>query len=164
MNRIVFSVLVLIFPILSFAEEVPSDISEAYYELRPVVIKFQQSGDLAPLAYSINMKGELTGDALINKEGEEDISMEFALSHFQKKYQESASKGSIKLAAVFFHGNAQGASVKIVNKISEVNAFIAYIESKASSYTVITEYSCDESEKCTYQKPKFFKSSPQYFR
>ena len=164
MNRIIFSVLVLIFPLFSFAEDVPSDILEAYTELRPIVIKFQQNGDLAPLAYSIDKTGELKGDALINKEGEEDISMEFALSHFQKKYQDSAKKGSIKLAAVFFHGNAQGSAVKIVNKIAEVNAFIAYIESKSSSYTIVTEYSCEESEKCTYQKPKFFKTPPQYFK
>lgn len=112
-------------------------------------LEFLQSlhaeGDLAPLAASMDLEGEVRGQALTVAPGHENPPIAFALNYFAERFRAAFKDGRIRAAAVFFHGNTAGGSTRPALTREEANSLVAWLEhASGQSVQAVIGYSMEE--------------------
>jgi hypothetical protein len=129
----------------------------------PFVKEFHGNLQLAPHAASMTVSGEVLGSALVIDEGRENISVEYAIEHFEKEYRESATQGKIIASAIFFHGIEAQKGIFPATSISEAANLIVALEhhSGQSIYLAIPYHA--SSNGFTYEMGKLIEKQPAVF-
>ena len=91
----------------------------------PLVSALYARGSFAPLAATLDLQGEVAGEAFTADDAEESGSVDEAIEHFSTKFTAAISAGSLRAAAIFFYGflDPEGGA-QIAHQTDEVQVLV----------------------------------------